>query len=631
MKDAQYDMIIGPLCSKKLESEQCSKLESERMKEKERILKEEIENLKEEIEKIERQTKRIKKLESTKLKEEIENLKEEIEKIERQTKRIKELESTKKSATATCKISRYPTIESPDEILVDQEFALQISLTEDLMTPKVYVKSFNKESVALTAEGQMVMDLLNQEKWKIDVTLFAPAFSFSKGGNTSSMILPKSGDSTPAIFHLKAKPIKLYATLWHEDTYLAKIVREITVRNSSAKPKLLVNTTPEENTGKGSSAIQRKAETESPILFNLDLEKPDLTVFMFEDSDADGSGEGFIEIRSPYFPEPFAQPYKTPPGLSEWLDGQYKKIIQYGNLEKKQIVSLIQGFGRNLYQKAAPCAFREAFWLLADKLGADFDSIQILSNNPLLPWELMKPERPDGSEKKDFLGLDFKIGRWHISQGSFRWGRPLQSVVFEELVVIAPQYQGKETLPGQNEEIRILESIRGYRRIPGQFDSIKALFERFPRGIIHFAGHGIIRRSEKGIADYLIRLEDAELDVLAWRGMIQGSTDQSPFFFFNACDVGKAEQIANFVDGWAPAVLEAGACGYVGALWPLNDRGAVEFSTHFYETMDEELKTNSADIAEILRQTRRLFLENGDPTFLAYIFYGDPYLRLVQN
>jgi CHAT domain-containing protein len=242
----------------------------------------------------------------------------------------------------------------------------------------------------------------------------------------------------------------------------------------------------------------------------------------------------------------------------------------------------------------------------------------------------MKPLGPDSFEERNFLGLEFKIGRWHISQSSLQSERPPQRVRFQELVAIAPQYQGKQTLSAQAQELKVLEAIDGYRRVSGRLDGIKALFGKFPRGIIHFAGHGIIRCSEQGVTDYLILLEDAELDVLAWKGLIHGKREQSPFFFFNACDAGKAEQIANFVDGWAPAVLEAGACGYVGALWPLNDKGAAEFATHFYHAMTEKPETNPADVAEILRETRSLFLENGDPTFLAYIFYGDPYLKLVR-
>ena len=98
--------------------------------------------------------------------------------------------------------------------------------------------------------------------------------------------------------------------------------------------------------------------------------------------------------------------------------------------------------------------------------------------------------------------------------------------------------------------------------------------------------------------------------------------------FFNACDIGQGDKVANFVDGWAPAVLESGASGYIDGLWPLGDHGAAEFAKEFYRRFKEQLDQGGAQIVEILRQTRRRFYDNGDPTFLAYVYYGDPDLTV---
>jgi hypothetical protein len=132
--------------------------------------------------------------------------------------------------------------------------------------------------------------------------------------------------------------------------------------------------------------------------------------------------------------------------------------------------------------------------------------------------------------------------------------------------------------------------------------------------------------------EYAIRLEDGELDPMIWRDWFSGRKQVHPFIFFNACDVGQAHHVANFVDGWAPAVLESGASGYIGGLWPLADRGAADFGTQFYQQFVEELKeVNSVTMADVLRHIREQFYENGDPTFLAYVYYGDPDFRLIQN
>jgi hypothetical protein len=130
--------------------------------------------------------------------------------------------------------------------------------------------------------------------------------------------------------------------------------------------------------------------------------------------------------------------------------------------------------------------------------------------------------------------------------------------------------------------------------------------------------------------EYVIQLEDDELDVMTLRGLFSGKNEKHPFFFVNACDIGQAHHVVNFVDGWAPAVLEGGASGYIGGLWSLGDKGAAEFATRFYQLLAEELESGAVTIADVLQQTRKQFYENGDPTFLAYVYYGDPDFRFTQ-
>lgn len=106
------------------------------------------------------------------------------------------------------------------------------------------------------------------------------------------------------------------------------------------------------------------------------------------------------------------------------------------------------------------------------------------------------------------------------------------------------------------------------------------------------------------------------------------SSGQHPLIFFNACEVGQSYQIANFVEGWAPALLESGASGYIGGLWPIGDKGAAEFAINFYTNLEKGLQQGPVKIAEALRKTRRLFCETGDPTFLSYTYFGNPNLQL---
>jgi CHAT domain-containing protein len=330
----------------------------------------------------------------------------------------------------------------------------------------------------------------------------------------------------------------------------------------------------------------------------------------------------------------------VPERLREWLQAQYARFARESargvqlvdddaTEASQQAIPRLRGFGRELYRNFAPVVFKRALWELQDMLGDGFRSIHVFSEDPTIPWELMLPVREDGSEEMDFLGSRFRLARWHFAPSEAQLDRPPQSMRIQEIVVIAPSYQGAQELRYQETEIQALQGIPGYRPVPGVMASVRDLFGRFPQGIIHFAGHGFVEPIGEGIVEYSIRLEDTNLDLMMWKGLTSSRSAAHPIVFLNACDVGQANRVANFVDGWAPSVLEAGASGYIGSLWPLSDKGAAEFAALFYKNLREDaVARGHAIVADALLKTRRQFYQNGDPTYLAYVYYGDPLLRV---
>lgn len=529
---------------------------------------------------------------------------------------------------------------------------MQISLTKNLITPEVRVES------GKTTLGALSLNLpsVSNQAWKIDLVVSAPNFTFSRGTNTSTILLSRDNDFSPAVFYLRARPIqgqqldaRLHVTLWHEGTFLARVFRDISVIGSTVgiqqatgktQRPLANESRARERTNEGLSGggqTQAKANQYEvrPIEMKFDLEKPDLTVCVFSNE---------IIVESPYL-QPASDHYEEAPELSKWLDSKYGQFAKLGarglsvhkydkssSMPIEEQASLaMRGFGRELYQKFAPYAFKEAFWKLSDKLGQKFKTIQILTDNPILPWELMRPVRNDGTGERGFLGVDFMIGRWHLSKGVTPLDRPPQEISVKKFIVIAPHYENDRSLPSQKVEIRALEKFDGFTQLPGQLGVLKRLFEDFPEAIIHFAGHGGVEVTNQNVNEYAIQLEDGILNLTTWKGMINNQNQNHPFFFLNACDVGQAQRIANFVNGWAPAALEAGASGYIGALWSVNDNSAAEFAVKFYKALYAGQKNGNASVANALRETRRLFLQNSDPTFLAYIYYGDPHLKLATH
>jgi hypothetical protein len=520
-------------------------------------------------------------------------------------------------------VERYPTVECPDQVVVEKEFAVQISLTEGLVTTSVVV------TVGETnAAGQLVLQLPDQNSWKIDVIASAKGLTIRDGVNIGSIKLPRKGDSTSAVFYLRPNPIrgpqeqaKIYATLWHDGAYLARIERDVTVVNQSTASVV--------------AAAERLVRSKSaqPAALPFGLVPPDLTVYVLERL-------GAIIIESPHL-QPSVHFYTTPPDLSDWLKVQYAKFGNaaaqmdhqrppFTNSWKEQTVPMLQGFGQELYRNYAPDAFKEAYWKLKKFLGTRFRSIEIFTDNPLLPWELMRPIGADNSEQDDFLGLGFRLARWHVSIVTDQLERPPSSLSMKELDVIAPKYRGTVVLPDTEKEIHELLSIQCAHRWPGNLEAVRTLFSKFPDGVIHFAGHGDVHEIRPGVFEYAMHLENSDLDLLTFHGMVSTRGGGHPLFFFNACQLGQCRQVANFVDGWAPAVLEAGASGYIGALWPVDDAGASQFAIRFYQKVEQGLTNGPVNVGDVLCDVRHDFYETGDPSFLAYVYYGDPNFQLLS-
>ena len=537
-------------------------------------------------------------------------------------------------------VQRYPSLEAPDTVASTQSFALQVSLTMEPLSPGVQVVAGPDSSV--DASGKLSISLPDRggQPWNIGVVLNAPDFEIAGASNQGTIQLPPSGDSTPALFQLKPKHSSMprvaghiSATFWHEGAYLARATRVITI---------VANDRPGAITAAG--AVNRAgANTLTDAVISSSETAPDLTLYVQESRMGDRT-TCQLTIESPYL-QPASAACIPGDTIRPWLAEQYSALLRAAQAfrgftipgggpaaSKEQVLAMVRGLGQELYRRVGGPLFDDAFWKLVDREqtgGSRFRTIQIYTNNPVIPWELMVPVRGNRT-REACLGVEFDVARWHINDEVTAHDKPPSLVPFNELAAIVPQYAGGMSLPHQNEEISALEKLRGFNRVRGQMSDVAALLRNPPNGIVHFAGHGVAA-SAGGQANSAIELEgNASLDSMSWRGMAR-TGGHHPLYFFNACDVGQARRVLNFVDGWAPTVLDGGAAGFLGGLWPLGDKGAADFAMQFYRALSEALNgPGAAQITELLAQSRRQFYTTGDPTFLGYVFYGDVGLRLVR-
>lgn len=536
---------------------------------------------------------------------------------------------------ATQTVSRYPAMEAPDVIAAGVEFPLLVWLSRTPVATDIQIQGGPQAEIGDDGSIRVTLPTADDGTWSLQVVLTAHGFDIVAPESWSAdIVLPRDGDSTPAMFRLKAREgahpdgrARVTATLWHDGTYLASLSRTLQVGQVEGdRPSVDVVSTAGQHT-----------------IGATDRDEPDLVVRIDYD-DPEALGPGQIIIASPHLANRLlVGEIDTPASAVTWMSAQIAQIVAAERATRRGIRAvgepaptpstevtrlLLEGFGREIYHRYAPDLLKEVLWNLLDDPDVDLSTIQIYSNNPGIPWELMRPVRQDGTGDLDYLGVSFLVGRWHVGDGRNLLDRPKSHLVLEQLVAIAPDYPDGSALPFQTVELTSLSRLPGYRRVPGRFDAIYALMRAPPAGIIHFAGHGEVE-GDAAARGFAIRLEDQTLDVLAWRAMATSSPQRGALYFFNACDIGQAEQIGNAVEGWGPAVLDAGAGGFIGGLWPVFDEAAADFAARFYGEVAADLGHGGARVADVLRRVRHRFAETGDPTYLSYIYYGDVNLRLT--
>lgn len=534
-------------------------------------------------------------------------------------------------------LKRFPTIESPNEVKVGDSVTVLISLTEEQLTPTVKVTQGKTDT-----EGRLKLSLPKQDNnkdWPIDVVLSASGFTFNSP-NKATIYLPKVGDSSPAMFQLSVKNSeviaaqrRLYATFWYKGQYIARVMKPIIVNQSQQKVSQAcsANSILSANSGK----MVKQAETAK---LDENRSTADLTIYMRRDWDSCANTDYFITLSSPHI-ETRHERINLPEDINLWLLPKYKMFSQKGRglslssenknsalADKDQMI----GFGKLIYRKFAPISLRETYTELKHKLGKDFKSIQIYTDDPSIPWELMVPDNTN-----NFIGIKHTVARWIIPKTASDFSVPTQQLNINGVRVVVPEYSGSLKLTATKEEAKFIVKLpwkNSAKMVKANYASLKTELQKEKNILFHYAGHGYTERANNGrITDYGLILEDAKLRSLNWRGML-GDQVNSSFVFFNACEVGQSEKAAGFVDGWSSTLTDTGSSGFISGLWKLGDQGAAEFSRRFYQNIETQLqKEGRASVALAMRVAREAFLEKGNPTYLAYVFYGDVALMLKEQ
>ncbi|MEU6371194.1 SCO5717 family growth-regulating ATPase [Streptomyces sp. NPDC046931] len=268
----------------------------------------------------------------------------------------------------------------------------------------------------------------------------------------------------------------------------------------------------------------------------------------------------------------------------------------------------LESQGVELWKSVVPQRIQSQFWEEADHVSA----FTVLGEHDIVPWELLYPLN-EGCDNRGFLAEWLPVVRRVHGQDRVRSLR-LPGVAF----VVPP---GSPDNAG--EEVRSLRARLGTAvsdaGVLTERAALTALIKGGHAGLLHFACHNAFTGTGS-----CVTMADGPFDPidLASAAQLRTLRTHRPLVFFNACrSAGEIDWFGESL-GWAPQFLTAGAGAFVGTLWPVRSRSALQFAETFYD----QLLTHRQPLGKASLTARRTThdLHGGDPTWLAYAVYGSP-------
>lgn len=279
-------------------------------------------------------------------------------------------------------------------------------------------------------------------------------------------------------------------------------------------------------------------------------------------------------------------------------------------------------FGRALWRELIPPEICSAYREIRESV----HSWMIISDEPWIPWELIKPydaSRPEDILDDDFLALRFELTRWLAGKST-----PVREIAVRSFAALETA-----DLPQAKEERILLDDLA--RSSPGwageapSCDSAGELLrylETCQVQLIHFMGHGTHEASQADESG--IPLPDGS----AFRpGDLEGPVAtqirlNQPLVFLNTCWAGQQGWSLTRLGGWA--FRWVGVCGcsaFVAPMWPVRSQIALSFARTFYDALASGVPLGKA----AWEARRQIYQErSGDPSVLAYAVYGHPHTRV---
>lgn len=289
----------------------------------------------------------------------------------------------------------------------------------------------------------------------------------------------------------------------------------------------------------------------------------------------------------------------------------------------------LRGIGIGLLESFIPAPMRLALWEEREVS----EGLEITSNLPLVPWELVYVGRPAGQIVRSTSEDGYYLGHRNLTRSLPSAPRPTPELRLgsSRAVVVEPRYTTVPTMdpltPVSQRLMRMLNAIAP----EATTDVVTAILAEGEFDLFHFNGHG--DASTTGIDQCLI-LDDSLIHDDRWIRVLRsdvvrgvGPWPKRPLVFLNGCQTGIRGTLRPGQEGFVELFMRHGASAFIGAQWRVTDASAAAFAEAFYNSLIK----GEASLAEATTAARTATAEEWSATPLAYAVYGHPEARVVRH
>lgn len=293
--------------------------------------------------------------------------------------------------------------------------------------------------------------------------------------------------------------------------------------------------------------------------------------------------------------------------------------------------------GINLWDQLLPPAFKAEYYDPAKPnkgIRAKYagKGLLITSDDPWIPWEMVRPYKADEDGEELYsdppLCEQFQLTRWLAGRGT------PDRVRMQQGVWVAPP-DNLKAAQKETEYFQELHRRKWQVQMTGPLSALAEVDARFRDGgthLFHFACHGNFNTEDPN--ESKLKLAGEFLRPSQISGQSQaGLRKAKPVVFLNACHSGQVGIGLTGLGGWAERFLEAGASAFIGALWEANDVLAAQFAQEFYDRLWglAAFEGKRQPLGQAFHEARMAIkqADPANPTWLAYVLYGDPYGQVV--